>query len=496
MPNENTANAVEKSEVTPEKVASALNAATDANETSKEVLKSTQETNETLKSVAGSLAKLAELTEKSEANKEAKEESEAIKELKSELALVNAKITASKTGQIEGKSEEMTKKSSAFLKEFASATLQKSQVKYDARKQENKSSLFDDCGVLELKSLRTFDNSSAGSFVPNTRIIGSIDINKQTINPVTSVVSNISAGAIVAGNLGYDTYDESFVDTKESGEMVGKEESPNILRGQVKIYVTQEAAKIKISDKTLHATMGGELSTDPLLREVMAIERKYEKKIARKILNGTNEMGVYGIFNAAQKSGSKIKTLETATANIITLKDISSMCFNLKRTYLDNAVMLIDRAALYELYYDEGNDGHLKIEQFDYTNGIAALRTPERVIPLIGVDSSFLVTDISDNDGFANYTPFAGSVAANQLTGYTPSQFAGVSGATVNKGKVAAVLADFNQAYALARSSIVQTGVDTSFANILNDGFTWGGKIGYVGGKPVLEEAITLLTVK
>ena len=157
---------------------------------------------------------------------------------------------------------------------------------------------------------------------------------------------------------------------------------------------------------------------------------------------------------------------------------------------------MIDRAALHEIYLEPGNDGHLKIEQFDYSTGIAALRTAEGIIPLIGVDSSFKVADIANNDGFANYTPFSGSVAASALAGYTPSLYASASGATDNEGKAVAVLADFSKAYSLARSSVVQMGYDNSFGNLLNDGYVWGGKIGYVGGKPTTTEAIAVLYVQ
>lgn len=486
-------------EVTAEKVANALNASTEAKEISKEVLKSSQETSQSLKSVAESLDTLTKLTVKSEEDKKAKEEAEEvelIKELKSEIALINSKISAGNSGQIQGSSNRMVEKSQKFLKQFSDNVTNKSLTKHDSIENKDENSLFDSCGVFVGKSLRTFDNSNAGAEVPEKRILGTIDINLQTVSPITSIVNNISAGSIVAGALGYKTYDESAVDIFESGEMVGKQETPNTVKGNVDIYVTMNAAKVRISDKTLHSVSGGEMAVNPLLREFMAIERKYEKNIAKQILNGKNELGIYGIFSTAQQSGSKIKVVETENLEKVTLKDISSLGSNLKGDYLRGAAVLIDRRALYELFYDEASDGHLKLEQIDYINGLAALRTPEGIIPLIGVDSSFLVADIKDNNGFGNYTPFAGVVPGSQITGYTPSMYSGVPDATVNKGKVVAILANFGLGYSLARSSVVQTGVDNSFGNLLENGYVYGGKIGYVGGKTTIQESIALLYIR
>jgi hypothetical protein len=227
----------------------------------------------------------------------------------------------------------------------------------------------------------------------------------------------------------------------------------------------------------------------------MAIETKFEKYIAREILNGKNEMGIYGILPSAKETNTRMKVIESETDNVITLKDLANLGLNLKGQYLRNAAFVVDRAILYELFQEDGNDGHLKLEQWDYVNGFAAIKTPERTIPLIGVDSSYFAADINSNDGFADYVGLdSGNTAIT--AGYTPSSYAAVPGATDNQGKAVAILADFNQAYTLARSSIVQTGVDNSFGNLLENGYVYGGKIGYVGGKPTVEEAASVLFVQ
>lgn len=448
----------------------------------------TKEGTEVLKSVAASLEKLVEISAKPV---EKVAESEAVLELKADIAFIKAKASAENQGNSDLGGKKMEAKSLNAIKIFKSATISKASASFD-----EESSIYNKCGVLEQKSLRTFDNSDAGAFVPVTRILGTININLQTVNPVTSIVNNVSAGAMVAGDLGYSTYDDSAVDISESNEGVGATETDLSKNGLINIHLAKNSAKVKITDKTLMAAESGELSTNPITKTFMAIERKYEKNLARKILNGVLGMGVNGIFYKAQKSGFRGSVIPTSTGNKVVLADLSVLASRLKGDYLRNAAILIDRAALYELYLEEAADGHLKIEQFDYANGIASLRTAERVIPLIGVDSSYLVSKIAQNDGFANYTPFSGAVSASSLAGYTPSALSSASGATDNEGKVVAVLADFSEAYSLARSSAVKVGYDQSFGNLINDGYVWGGKIGFVGGDVTNEEAIALLYVK
>lgn len=494
MPNEDIKNEDIKKEegLTAEKVAKSLNASNEAKEAADKAADEAKEAKESLKSLTGSIESLVKgITEK-----KSEEDSESVKELKSEVALLKAKAEAANKGEQGGKSlqKDFSEKSLNTMKSFAEALKSKSVITFGKNKEEK--SLYGVCGVLEEKSLRTFDNSDAGAFVPQKQILGDIEVNLQTVNPITSVVNNVNAGAIVAKELGYSTFDESLVDIEESSEGVGATESNGVVYDSIDIHVTKNSSKVKITDKTLHSAISGEMTANPITRVFNAIEKKYEKKIARKILNGSVGMGVNGIFHRAQESGSRIDVIPTETDNKIALSDLSLLCSRLKAEYLRNAVLVIDRAALYELYLEAGNDGHLKIEQFDYSNGLAALRCAEKIVPIIGVDSSYKVADLSKNDGFANYTPFSGSVTPANLAGYTQSRLASASGATDNQGKAVAVLANFNQLYSVARSSVVQMGYDQSFGNLLNDGSVWGGKIGYVGGDVTNQEAGAILYCK
>lgn len=493
MPKDITNEDVKKEEgLSAEKVAKSLNASTEAKEAAEKAAEEAKETKESLKSLTGSIGDLV----KGMTEKKSEEDSESVKELKSEVALLKAKAEAANKGEQGGNTshKELEEKSLNTIKSFATALESKGLVTFGKNKEEK--SIYGACGVLEQKSLRTFDNSDAGAFVPQKRMLGEIEINLQTVSPITSIINNVNAGAIVAGHLGYTTFDESLVDIDESSEGVGASESNGVTYGEINIHVAKNSSKVKISDKTLHSATSGEMVANPITKVFNAIEKKYEKKIARKILNGTEGMGVGGILPKALESGTRMEVIPTSVDNKVSLSDISLLCSRLKSEYLRNAVLIIDRAALYELYLEPGNDGHLKIEQFDYSLGIAAIRCAERIIPIIGVDSSYKVADLSKNDGFANYTPFSGSVTPANLAGYTPSGLASASGATDNAGKAVAILADFSQLYSLARSSVVQMGYDNSFGNLLNDGSIWGGKIGYVGGKVTNQEAGAILYCK
>lgn len=475
---------MDEKELEAKKLADALNAATEAKE-------SAIATGEVLKSVTATLDKVAEAVVKMS---ETPKESEAVLEMKSQMALLVEQQKAANSGTSHSGEKVLEQKSLEAVKAFQDALINKSAVTFGKKDQE--ASAFNGCGILETKSLQTFNNSNAGAFVPSKKIIGDLNINLVTSNPVTTIVNNISAGAIVSGELGYRTYDNSKASIENTAEGVGAVESDEVKMGEIDIYVAKNSAKIKISDKTLHSSLAGEMLTNPLAQNLKAVDEQYEKKIARKVLNGLETMGVFGIFPTALQSSFRGKAVPTSTDNKVILSDLLLLTSQVKGAYLRNAAILIDRAALHELYLEPGNDGHLKIEQFDYSTGMAALRTAEGIIPLIGVDSSFRVADIASNDGFAGYTPFSGSVVASALAGYTPSLYASASGATDNQGKAVAVLADFSQAYSLARSSVVQVGYDQSFGNLLNDGFVWGGKIGYVGGKPTTTEAIAILYVQ
>ena len=471
----------------------------ETNENTKAILKSNAEISESLGKTAEALSAIVSLTEKSLTAK-SNQENEAIASLVSEVALLKSKSMDKKSSSISQNDSELEKNTLETLKAFSNALTQKSSITIGTADFAEKSTfkpIYDNMGRMVQKSMQTFDNSDVGAFVPNTRILGELNINLQTVSPIVSLVSNINAGAIVAGDLGYKTFDESLVDMFESNESEGKPTTEQIRRGEIIIHVAEQSAKVKISDKTVHSIESGELIGNPLMKLFGALENRYRKNIGRQILNGSDSgLGIKGIFSIAHQSGSKMKVVETAADNVVTLKDLGNLTSQIKIDYLRNAVMLVDRKVLYEGYFNEAADGHLRLEQFEYSaNGMIGLRTPEGVIPLVGVDSSYFEADVASNDGFANYKTFDGG--SNIIkSGYTPSQYASVAGATDNAGKAVAILADWKMAYSLANSSVVRLGYDQSFGNMLLNGYVWGGKIGYVGGAPTVEETIAILTVK
>jgi len=449
-----------------------------------ELAKSTQAIAEGLKTIV----------EKSVKDEEISKSVTELSEIKAELEVLKARDEARSKGFVSASAEEAKiEKAKEGLKTILSSLISKSKLGSPESVSLKETGLFNEIGILN-KSLVTFDNTSAGAAVPAKRTIGTVNINVQTVSPITSLVTNINAQNMVAGDIGYRTFDPSLLRITGSNENQGKITSDQIKNAEVLIQLGQISAKLPISDKTLHAAMSGEFTFNPINQNLIELERRYEKQIARDILNGNGSDGIHGMIAESQKSGFRGFAVESANDNYVTLQDLARLGANLKKPYLSNAAIIIDRAALYDLYFDEADDGHLRIEQFDYASGIASLRTPEGVIPLIGVDSSCLEANVDSNDGFANYKSFKSS--STILSGYAPKVGAPTGAQTDNAGKLVAVIGDLSSAYTLARSSVVQMGVDDSLSNILTQGYTWAGKIGYVGGKVINQEAFGVLYVK
>lgn len=436
---------------------------------------------------AEAVAKLVEATsalvEKSSKQEEVSKSLSEVSEIKAELEVLKARDLARSKSESSSSEEDNRNEE---LREIAKSLFERKSVDL------SKNKFYSELGTLKKSMLVSYDNSTAGAAAKEKQILGQITINLQTVSPITSIVNNVNGGNITKG-IGYSTFDPSLIDTYESLEGKEKEQSELVKNGVIDIYVGQVSAKFPVSDSVLLAAQNGEFSFNPINQTLAELDKRFEKKVARQILNGDSQTFT-GIFTKAHSS-SKIKTVESFNANYVTLQDLSRLGSVIKSAYLMNAAIIIDRAALYDIYQEEADDGHLKIEQFDYSSGIAALRTPERVIPLIGVDSSTLEAMASSNDGFANYKSFAdGSTLIT--TGYCPKQNYVSGSVTDNGGKAVAVLADFNSAYVLSRSTAGRMGVDDSLKNLLDLGYGVAGKIGYVGGKPVNDEAIAILHVK
>lgn len=448
---------------------------------------------------AEAIAKLAEATsslvEKTAKDEDISKSVAELSELKAEVELLKARDTARSKGN-SGSSDEDSKTKELNL-------LAKSLKSKDGISDFSEfKSIYSPVGTLKKSMIVSFDNSTAGAAAKERQILGQININLQTSSPVTSVVRNLNGGKLTQSQ-GFTTFDESLVDDFESLEGKPKAQSDLVKNGVLELKVGQISAKMPVTDNVIFAAQESEFTFNPINQTLIALDKRFEKKVARQVLNG-NSTTFEGIFTKAQKSDFRGKVITSINNNYVTLQDLSRLGLNLKSEYLRNAVIIVDRAVLYDIYQEEGDDGHLKIEQFDYNSSLAALRTPERVIPLIGVDSSVFEIQAGANDGFANYLSFADGTT-QITTGYCPKSgypsSLKVNGSTYspvtdNAGKAAAILADFNAAYAILRSTAGRMGLDDSLKDLLDLGYGVAGKIGYVGGKTLNSEAINILAVQ
>lgn len=445
-----------------------------------------------------SLAQTVEvMVNKSAKDEEISKSASIVEELKNEVELLKAKDVAGRQAFVGGASEESRK-----TEELNSLAKSLRESRDGITNFADYKSIYSPVGTLKKSMLVSYDNSTAGAAVKEAQILGQINVNLQTSSPITSVVRNLNGGKLTQ-NQGFTTFDESLVDDFESLEGKAKEQSDLVKNGTIELKVGQISAKMPVTDNVIFAAQNSEFTFNPINQTLIALDKRFEKKVARQVLNG-NSATFEGIFTKAHKSDFRGKVVESANDNYITLEDLSRLGLNLKGEYLRNSVIIIDRAALYDLYQEPAEDGHLKIEQFDYNSSIAALRTAERVIPLIGVDSSVFEIQQNFNDGFASYKSFADGTT-EITTGYCPKsgyptelKFGGstYSPVTDNAGKAAAILADFNSAYAVLRSTAGRMGLDDSLKDLLDLGYGVAGKIGYVGGKTLNSEAINILSVK
>lgn len=407
--------------------------------------------------------------------------SEEIKSLKMEIDALKEKqkksISAtSNEGEVEYKNFDN------FKNIFANAINNKQMVSFDACGKESKS-IFNACGFVDIekKSIVTYDNSVAGQLIPEAQRLGLLNVNLQTLSQVTSIVNNISAGNITKG-LAYDTIDAGDVEILEGNENNSAGTTPLAKYDEIFINLAQYKAKFPISDKILHSA--AELRFNPIQRMITEIERRFEKNIAKNILNGDlGGSGVMGILPIAQKQARKhnIRVEETATTNVLTLQDLFQFGKKLKMEYMQsNPVMVIDKLAFYSVAGEEGTDGHLKSEYYTYNDqtGIGFLKTPSGLVRIILVEQE---------DGFVNYPSF--DDGSNITQGF-------IDGGT-NTGKAVAVLGSFNRGYTLARSSIAQVGfTKDNISALLEKGYIFAGKYGYVGGNVTIAESMCVLTIK
>lgn len=457
------------SEMTPQKVAEHLAQIPALAESQAELTKS-------LKALVDNQVANAEITK-------SKEDIEKSMEEKMEAKV--AEITKSfeeKNQVLEMKVEEFQKsnKKQGQMHSGEISILEKAEVKEVIKKSlEGKTKIDSDI----LKSIVSFNNAGVGALQRELRNLGEIDINVQTSSPLVNLVNTVTSSSIKG--VVYDTVDTSVLPPKENLEGMSPEQKKDIIkRGMVEIQPEQIKAWNYVTDVVMHGILAGDYRTNPIQAELRALEFALSKEIGRKMLNGVlgNGKGIEGIFPKSQEAGSKIAKVPTLATNTLTLQDVSLVVANLKADYLRGAVALIDRKALHAIYNEEANDGHLKIEYFDYSNGIARIRTAEGTFPLIAVESFPDTVVASQHDGFANYKSFVSSSQIN--SGYI------INGS--NSGKVYMVFANFGTAYTLTRSTTREVGIDNDFGDRLKNGLNIYGMIDYIGGAVVRQEAIAI----
>jgi HK97 family phage major capsid protein len=340
-----------------------------------------------------------------------------------------------------------------------------------------------DIPVEIYKSLVSYDNTRVGALLKPSEIAGIIDINALSTNKLSTMVRNYTTNAIDA--VTYSTIDRSVKPTGTTLEAMQPAErtdfmARNTIKIMPKMYSESGFASIKVVD----GIRQGNYIENPIAAEFAAIDDAMTRSIDNDILIGPIASdGVNGIFTTAQTEGSKIKKFATATTNVVKMIDLVLLVSKLKKQYLINPILIIDRVAYNALYSEQADDGHIRDEYFDYSNGWAALKSPERIIPIIPIDSFDNTVPLHEHNGFAGYTSFTNpnvTIDAGYQTGNSAS----------NSGKAYAVIMDAN-AYVLTRNSVKKTFlVDSGIAD--ERGMASFGIRDYIGGKVVIQEAIAI----
>ena len=438
-----------------------------------------------LASNSEAISKMVEMQTSQAEIKKSKEESDA--EIKKAVEEVEAKLTKSYNEKLQEhdlKFEEIEKSSRKQGKmsgEENTSILEKAEVKDAIAKSISGEKAQIDCDVF--RSLVSYNNTSVGALQREMRNLGEVDINLQTSSPVVNLVNIVTSSSIKG--VVYDTIDTSVLPPQEVLEGMSIEQKKDVIKkGQIDIQPEKVKAWNYITDTVIHGIRAGEYRSNPIDAELRALDVQLSKQIARKILNGkvVSGKGIQGILPKALTFPSN-QVVPTQTANTLSLTDVSLLVSRLKSEYLRGAVCLIDRQALQEIYNEPASDGHLKIEYFDYTNGIARIRTADGTFPLIGVQSFPASVPASQHDGFAGYKSFP-SAAADINEGY-------IIGGT-NTGKAYAVFANFRDAYTLTRTTTREVGLDDSFKDRLVDGLNVYGMIDYIGGNIIRQEGIVV----
>lgn len=472
---------MDEKELAAKKLADALNAASSAEMAAKETQAEVKEQTETLKSV---VENLTEVTKK--LSEKAPEESPAILEMKSELALLKAQDKASKKGFVGGSELEEVKKEyvekskplvssvytaikSAANSDNAQFTISSDQFEFNTNKFKH----------LQLKSIRSFDNTSAGGLLkPESSSLGLINDNPDLpAGVITSLVKNITR----LRNEKYTYYDTSSIDLDESLIMAAKTEGQAFKLKEREITQRQFSTYSLVDDYLVHLAAAGAFQIDPIQTFLNELDRKFELKLDKAILTR--------IIERSQTSGTAINIAYTAGTTPV-LADISNAVTvfpahftNGQIASISNMYMVVDAALTDQLFKSEGDDGHLKTEYYDYTigAGIIAIKTGRGLLKLIPIDAQY----------FGTYKLFDDSKAAT-----SSDNAAGYIAGGSNGGKVLGIVADWANAVALLRNPMSVIGIDSGLRYQLTTGTAVAGKIAYAGTDVFFERKISLLINK
>jgi len=351
--------------------------------------------------------------------------------------------------------------------------------------------------------INTSDNSHAGLFFNGETQIGNIIEKLATVNPIIDLVRNFSTNQVIGG-LAFNLIDKSApnsVNGKLANEGGTAKEMKKSKGKKVRFYLGKYIAKDYITAEAYEALQQGQYDFDWLLSEFAAIEENDRKEISASIMNGVLQaetQGIKGIIPAIQQTTSANSNFQrylSAAQGVFTFNDFDKFIQKFKVGYTLNPgfACLMDKGVLASMFITEGTDGHQKTERFVYADdGLMKIKTAQGLIRIIPVDTNTDANKVDENDGFAKYNLFNDDFTAQN----NPATTGFVGSAGPDSGKLACVAGLFNEAYTLATSTVVKTGVASSFKDELEDGEFVMGKVSYRAGNVTKEEALGIAVLK
>jgi HK97 family phage major capsid protein len=412
-----------------------------------------------------------------------------IKSLKEELESKSAEEKKSLEAEIEALKSKQKKSVSGVTGNGETQSLEEkknmiSEKIVEGLKKEGKSLI----NHKEVKSFVSFDNTGAGYFATQPRILNEINVNQLTKSFLSDVVNKVTAPNIQLAKI--PTFDMSYIDVAEKVEGAGAPDSDIVKRGEIEINATKYSAKVAVSDVVFDAERQGGFTVNPINSQFEYIVTRHEKNISRDILNGqiNNNKGIKGILPQAKESGSRINVVPSSSGVLAQWSDLVALPKSLKGQYVNpSAYFVVDRAFYYYLYTLAADDGHILSEFFDYGNdGIVRIKTAEGSFRVVTIESSADPSKISENDGFADYESFLNTTTID-------SGFNSSGDVVGNQGKALALFINPSQSFTLLRSPAVDFVRNPDNQRLLVDGYSYIGLRDYVGGRVTLEESIAIL---